>query len=440
MNDEGLQFLSDELQKIQSSPESSPVVQDLIKQWAKMEDIQSGKYNGIIESRIIIDNEDIFVDKYLKDKTEVGKEGFHTLVNRMRDSLGVPPTPENIDRFLGSKVLGEGREVVGTAMHEIGKTGNYDRMIWDEDTRAIIFQGKNGEQVRIDTVSIPPRLTRSQDPLSISHDAEILNQEERKQREQRESALKLGEKWSLAYNEGIAAYIQSRTNEYRLPAETQEIFSRENGELQRDYERMEQSLMIEQDPAKRMEQIREMSRINESMKQENLENMLETSEWERHIEIDKMLEWRKENLRKIEQASALIQEANASLAKLSGAMSENRYEKFYRVSGFNLSAMRGIDLHKIWPRAQEIIDRIIAEINRTRDSQNQIKLDKKILDDSDRTTLKKSLEKLGGTKDILTSERIWTFQKNLNTMLAKTLGAPGSIEEKLRESPFSSAS
>lgn len=159
-----------------------------------MEDIQSGKYNGIIESRIIIDNEDIFVDKYLKDKTEVGKEGFHTLVNRMRDSLGVPPTPENIDRFLGSKVLGEGREVVGTAMHEIGKTGNYDRMIWDEDTRAIIFQGKNGEQVRIDTVSIPPRLTRSQDPLSISHDAEILNQEERKQREQRESALKLGEK------------------------------------------------------------------------------------------------------------------------------------------------------------------------------------------------------------------------------------------------------
>ncbi len=172
MDSEGIRFLSDELQKIQSSPESSPIVQDLIKQWATVTDIQSGKYNSIIESHIIVDNE----AKLTPQDPEKAKN-FAQVVRQMRETMGVPVNKEKIGEFLKSKVLGENREAVGSAMYALEKSGKYDRMTWDENTRIVTFHTKDGSQTEIDTVSVPPRLTKSRNGLSITYEKQPDNPE-----------------------------------------------------------------------------------------------------------------------------------------------------------------------------------------------------------------------------------------------------------------------
>lgn len=71
---------------------------------------------------------------------------------------------------------------------------------------------------------------------------------------------------------------------------------------------------------------------------------------------------------------------------------------FEKTAKSNLSILTDINFHKIGPRAQEALDRVIAETNRGRDEKNQIKLSEKTLDESDQRTLKSALEKLGGKK------------------------------------------
>lgn len=95
----------------------------------------------------------------------------------MRETMGVPVNKENVGEFLKSKVLGENREAVGSAMYALEKSGKYDRMTWDENTRIVTFHTKDGSKTEIDTTSIPPRLTKSRNGLSISYEKQPDNPE-----------------------------------------------------------------------------------------------------------------------------------------------------------------------------------------------------------------------------------------------------------------------
>lgn len=82
------------------------------------------------------------------------------------------------------------------------------------------------------------------------------------------------------------------------------------------------------------------------MRQHNLSPMSDMGETNIHAEIDRFLEVRRENLRKMIESNLLISEADTSLKTLSETKTEDCYEQFYRVSGQNLRVMREIGLHK----------------------------------------------------------------------------------------------
>ncbi|MBC7498309.1 hypothetical protein H7170_01575 [Candidatus Gracilibacteria bacterium] len=99
----------------------------------------------------------------------------------------------------------------------------------------------------------------------------------------------------------------------------------------------------------------------------------------------------------------------------------------------NLSWLTDRYFDRIGPSAQESIDRIIALVNRDRTPSNHIQLGEP-LSPMSKDILERSLAKLGGTPDVLTSgDRLPRFQSDITTALTYPPSHTASIEGLLQK-------
>lgn len=108
-------------------------------------------------------------------------------------------------------------------------------------------------------------------------------------------------------------------------------------------------------------------------------------------------------------------------------------ERFDTVATANLDWLIENKFDRIGRSANEVLSRIIAEINRGRNPTNQISLEGKVLDEGDQRILLESFRKIGGILSILTNnEGLSWLQKKIVIALQKTPSDPESIESLMR--------
>ena len=408
------EFVTRELNQIQSDPTVSPIAQDLIKQWSTIEDIQSGRLNSTIEAYIISNNKESLTPK----DPQKAKE-FSEVVSRMRENIWVKPTTDNIDAFAASKVLGTDRERIVSNMHQIGASGKYDRMTWDSESRSVIFHGESGIRI-LDTASIPPRERIMRNGLSISREISPIVADPARERNESKRNV-------------VAQIVPT------IPRDTKEMLSdkMEDGSdivspeiwgmldntLSHISLRNSQSAKLSRTMIEttwgvlRMEQ----GRLNILSQDKSKINPLDPDIWAIKWTITR-INTIMESLQKIQEKTT-IEEENAQSNRV--LWDTNARD--------NLSWLTTNYFDRMWPASQQAIDRIIALVNSDRTLSNQIQLWEP-LSSMSKEILERSLTKLWGTTDVLTSgDKLPTFQKRITESLNYPPSDKRSIEWQLQQ-------
>ena len=387
-----------ELQQIQSDPAGSPIAQDLIKQWSTIEDIQGGRLNSTIEAYIISNNKEALTPKDPKKAKE-----FSGVVREMWYITWVKPTPENIDAFAASKVLGTNRENIVSNMHQIGSSGKYDRMTWDGESRSVIFHGESGTRI-LDTASIPPRERIMRNGLSISRDiTPVIETPEQKEQKTIEKSIQNQTKW-LKENPYIWALLWAEYNELFAQAEKSE---NPKEQLNYSYQWLQGKF----------------NAINK---------LIDQYEWSwEQAESSAMKHALIQVESQIKQVIALATSYDALLKKKTNS-SNNSDDNFDGTARDNLSWLVENRFDRMWPNANNALQQIIKSINK-KNPDTTIDLIKP-MEQRDHERLKKALEKLWGTADVLTSgDKLPVFQKNINMAISKNPDDSNSIEGLLKK-------
>lgn len=358
-----------------------------------------------------------------------------------------PFTEKDLPSRLSDKSDKTQQEVIST-FNSINQ-GNPNTLITRTGDK-LNWESPDGKKYEIDMAVRPPRLTKSRNGLSIQHNTEALSVEEMDKLWAKKSAKERLSTGIKEYQKDTLNYVETRQAEYALKGETpktwadgklekqeiniyHDIFEKENAELQNQYETAERSLLSSKAAKEKGEFIDTMEHLNREMKWKNLDKLIDGNV-ENRVKIDKMLEVRTENLRRMKQTNTTISSANDTLGKLNEEKDENKNEQFDRISDNNLSLLTDLNFHKIWPRAQETLDRVIAETNRGRDEKNKIKLNEKSLDTTDKTTLQTAIEKLGGKPGVFQdADRLARFRLDIDKALALPADHPQSLESQIKK-------
>ncbi len=424
----GNNFISTELQKIQTDPAESTIGKSLINQWISINAIKDGKMNAILEMHIISNNERILTPKDPEKALE-----FSRVVYDMRKRIGIPTTRENIDAFGASMVLGEKRENIIHNMHQIWATGMYDRMTWDSANRTIVFHGKNGTRI-IETTTNPPTERVIKNGLSISREVPILSPEQKEIQEKINTSKKKLHTNESIYNQWLIDIDQMEQRELSIKwerwannEETQNtvdiystIFLTENQEKESEYIKSKNEILSDKISIEDREKIIEsILTINEEMKKNNLGKLLSTGETENHNSINRMLEWRIEKYKQLQRSNNEIKTAMWEISKNSDNTINN--ENFDNNAQSTLSYLSHIGYDEL---SQDVLDKIIASVN----AKNQwkiaeINLNKNPkLDTAQEKELLRVLAMLSRKSDIM---RMWRWTNPTDEIIAaRQLSSP----------------
>jgi hypothetical protein len=106
---------------------------------------------------------------------------------------------------------------------------------------------------------------------------------------------------------------------------------------------------------------------------------------------------------------------------------------FDTIASENLSYLIEYKFDKIWLRANEVLSRMIQEINKDRTSSNSIDISQRLDREVDGKALRWKLEKIGGMKDTFTDgEKLLAFQKKITESLNYPSSDSRSLEALMR--------
>lgn len=292
-------------------------------------------------------------------------------------------------------------------------TRDGDRLSWED---------KNWSKYEIDMAVHPPKLAKSQNGLSISRDIESLSPEqkekqilENKKTKITETVVKDAKNIQLNSIENIPDSIQNKT-------------------IIESYQQAQDQYQKAKNPIEKLEAIKILKEQNHLLEWERRKSM--TTENMSDTKYSKLEEWlfrETDSLGKLEASLVQYVEIDKKLVPYERVKSNGSIEEFDNIANTNLSYLVANNFDKLWPSANEALNRIIDEINRTRTSNNQIQLTEYLNQSIDGKVLIQALENLWWTKDIFTNgEKLPQFQEKITTALAKKAGSPGSIESLIR--------
>ena len=368
-----------------------------------------------ISTRVYLENK----DSILKTNPELGEQ-FDNL-DRNKYALGLSGKIEakEIWRVL-TDIPKSDKDTVVSAVNSLTKwapdtiiTRDGDRLSWED---------KSWSKYEIDMAVHPPKLAKSQNGLSISRDIESLSPEqkekqilENKKTKITETVVKDAKNIQLNSIENIPDSIQNKT-------------------IIESYQQAQDQYQKAKNPIEKLEAIKILKEQNHLLEWERRKSM--TTENMSDTKYSKLEEWlfrETDSLGKLEASLVQYVEIDKKLVPYERVKSNGSIEEFDNIANTNLSYLVANNFDKLWPSANEALNRIIDEINRTRTLNNQIQLTEYLNQSIDGKVLIQALENLWWTKDIFTNgEKLPQFQEKITTALAKKAGSPGSIESLIR--------
>ena len=191
LNQEGKDSVNNDVNRIKSKAAglrsdeiwNTPIISSLWKKGITPEMIQSGKYDSIIQSYIILENQ-VSLQQYV----EKGKEKeFSSTIDTLRLNLWEPfPARVAAAKIVSDRIILEpNREKVTGRLESLVSTGDYKTMSWDRDTREIRLEAKDWSTRIIDTARIPPYERIMKNGLSIEQSIPDETKESREYKKQK---------------------------------------------------------------------------------------------------------------------------------------------------------------------------------------------------------------------------------------------------------------
>lgn len=292
-------------------------------------------------------------------------------------------------------------------------TRDGDRLSWED---------KKWSKYEIDMAVRPPKLAKSLNGLSISKEIESVSPEQKekqiledKKSKVTEVVIKDAGKVQLNAPENIPDSIQDKT-------------------LIESYRWAQEWYQKAKNPTEKLETLKTLKEQNHLLEWERRKSMTtENMSDDKYAKLEEGLFKEMDWLNQLEVSLSDFIETDKKLLTYQWVESKWTIESFDNNADANLSYLVGNNFDKLGPSANEAMNRIITEINRTRTSNNQIDLTERLNQATDGKVLIQALEKLWGTPDIFTNgEKLPQFQDTITAAVTKNADNPWSIESLIR--------
>ncbi|NRH21180.1 hypothetical protein HOO68_03995 [Candidatus Gracilibacteria bacterium] len=368
-----------------------------------------------ISTRVYLENK----DSILKTNPELGEQ-FDNL-DRNKYALGLSGKIEakEIGRAL-TDIPKSDKDTVVSTVNSLTK-GAPDTVITRDGDR-LSWEDKKGSKYEIDMAARPPKLIKSLNGLSISKEIESVSPEQKEKQILEDKKTKITE---VVIKD--AGKVQLNTPE-NIPDSIQ------NKNLIESYRGAQEGYQKARNPTEKLEALKILKEQNhllegERRKSITVENMSDT----KYAKLEEGLFRELDGLNQLEISLSDFVETDKKLVTYQGVESKGTIESFDNNASENLSYLVANNFDKLGPSANEAMNRIITEINRTRTSNNQIDLTEQLNQATDGKVLVQALEKLGGTQNIFTNgEKLPQFQDTITSAVTKNADNPGSIESLMR--------
>lgn len=405
------EFLTNSLNGAKSGKVENAATEELKKQGATQEDIQSGKYDSYIEASIIVEHASQF-EAYKQDP-----KGFSDSIKSLQ-RLGIPvrmePDFQKYSEHIATRFAPGDRTDAVTYQIRTGLgSGEYRSLHYDGKGEQYTLIGADGKTRKDITLDRPPRAEIRMSTLHIGHEISPPTPEETKRQEYIESYRKNLEKASKIDIEPVKEDDPEKSREIQKLYETAR--NRNLGDPKTNMEN-------------RLEALSKLRRINSERKDENLEKTLLT--FSSPEPKNSQLEEEGRRLTDLESVYQEEQKIFEAVIKLP----PNREDGFDRNAKKNLEWLTTNHFDRMGPDAQEALDKIIAYENRGRTESTKIRLDKAIdPTTNDAKILKDNLAKLGITPESIKTDKLTDIQRSISQMLTKDIWDAGSIERTLSQ-------
>ena len=393
------EFLTNSLNDAKSGKVENAATEELKKQGATQEDIQSGKYDSYIEASIIVEHASQF-EAYKQDP-----KGFSDSIKSLQ-RLGIPvkmePDFQKYSEHIATRFAPGDRTDAVTYQIRTGLgSGEYRSLHYDGKGEQYTLIGADGKTRKDITLDRPPRAEIRMSTLHIGHEISPPTPDETKRQEYIESYRKNFEKASKIDIEPVKEDDPEKSREIQKLYETAR--NRNLGDPKTNMEN-------------RLEALSKLRRINSERKDENLEKTLLT--FSSPEPKNSQLEEEGRRLTDLESVYQEEQKIFEAVIKLP----PDREDGFDRNAKKNLEWLTTNHFDRMGPDAQEALDRIIAYENRGRTESTKIRLDKAIdPTTNDAKILKDNLAKLGITPESIKTDRLTDIQKSISQMLIKDI-------------------
>jgi hypothetical protein len=389
---------------------------------AELKNISPDKYGDY--KNLILANYAISHNTEIREKlSDADKKIFSSAINDVGSILG--RKIEDFETLTSKKItLGEGRVQIETRGRELIEKWYNKEVVWNSNDRTITFTNKSGEVRVIETARMPPRESVEREWLRIGRNIDPINPDEKeKNRLEKENGTL---RW-LAWNQSTA---------------------------------LNKTLIREDDLTDSMKKPLYKSTLDNW--KEKRKKYDEASTPDAALESIKALKWANSDLEKIRRGSIDItdlgdpknttledklfreMECLSQMETILTQLIQNEEQKkkyqniiipkdnFDLTGKDNLSWLISRDFHKMWPRANEALTRIIAEMNRWKDEGNKIKLESDDLEISvKKSRLEEAWWKLTNWYNLKNADDAMRFVRNIGTTLNYNRDHPLSLESQI---------
>ncbi len=391
------------------------------KWWEKQQDI-----NNMIDAYYLANIDTARITELLKWKKseEEINESFATLRNSARHlDIPVYETARNISKLIPDLTDKKQGQVIDTVT---SLTASKPDTIVTRTGDTLRFTDPKNEKYsyEIDLGREPPRLAKSLNGLSISHELTPLTQEQR-------------EKQNLETRKLNLIKVVSKDSQNISLANITEIVpdTIEPIELVKSYEWAQSNYKKAWNPIEKLKALKELKSKNQLLESARRSSLTTENMWDKKYEkLEEYLHTELEWLSRLENSLFQYIDTDTKLQKYNPIETRWSTEDFDTFASENLSFLVEEHFDRLWPDANTALYRIIWAINNNREEKNKIYIDKSPLNQLEKKTLRDALAQIGGTPDVLTNgEKLPTLQKKITESLRYPRDNPQSIESLLNK-------
>ncbi len=415
-----------ELQKIDWVPKpdiwelqkSAQEVPELKGKNISEEDLKNGKYDNILIANFYLTNAS---DIYKKVKPE-DHEKFVNSMKGVSDIMG-RQRPVDWPGVTQELAFGSARGKIKDTGDKIVADGYNKEVIWDPQTRSLIFRGDKWEKA-IDTAYVPPRERIIRGNLSISREIPTITPAQK-------------EKQSLQWETSkLIIQVSKDFSEVRLvnPTWIPEAITVNSSTILDEYKDAQWLFESAPNPEQKLQTLKNLKEKNGLLEQVRRQSMTtENMSDPRYTELESSLHVELGSLTKLEWSLGEFLQVQKKLSGYNTTPPIAGNTRFDEVANANLTWLTTNYFDRMGPNAQRGIERMVDWINRTRDARNQIQLDGHEFTQEERWVLLQSLESLWWDRATLTDgEKLPVFQAKINEAITKAPGDSASIESLMK--------